>query len=180
MFGSEIEKILITEEEIKSKCKELGAELTKAYASDADKLMVVGLLKGSVPFMAELMKYIELPLQIDFMDVSSYEGTESSGDIRIIKDLDCSVKGLDILLVEDIVDTGRTLSVVKQMLYNKGAQRVKIVSLLDKPDRRVVDIEADYVGFTIPNEFVVGYGLDYNQKYRNLPYIGILKPEIYE
>ena len=126
------------------------------------------------------MKYIELPLQIDFMDVSSYEGTESSGDIRIIKDLDCSIKGLDILLVEDIVDTGRTLSVVKQMLYNKGAQRVKIVSLLDKPDRRVIDIEADYVGFTIPNEFVVGYGLDYNQKYRNLPYIGILKPEIYE
>jgi hypoxanthine phosphoribosyltransferase len=180
MFGSQIEKILITEEEIKEKCKELGAELTTAYASDADKLMVVGLLKGSVPFMAELMKYIELPLQIDFMDVSSYEGTESSGDIRIIKDLDCSVKGLDILLVEDIVDTGRTLSVVKQMLYNKGAQRVKIVSLLDKPDRRVVDIEADYVGFTIPNEFVVGYGLDYNQKYRNLPYIGILKPEIYE
>ena len=175
MFGSQIEKILITEEEIKEKCKELGAELTTAYASDADKLMVVGLLKGSVPFMAELMKYIELPLQIDFMDVSSYEGTESSGDIRIIKDLDCSVKGLDILL-----DTGRTLSVVKQMLYNKGAQRVKIVSLLDKPDRRVVDIEADYVGFTIPNEFVVGYGLDYNQKYRNLPYIGILKPEIYE
>ena len=180
MFGSQIEKILITEEEIKEKCKELGAELTTAYASDADKLMVVGLLKGSVPFMAELMKYIELPLQMDFMDVSSYEGTESSGDIRIIKDLDCSVKGLDILLVEDIVDTGRTLSVVKQMLYNKGAQRVKIVSLLDKPDRRVVEIEADYVGFTIPNEFVVGYGLDYNQKYRNLPYIGILKPEIYE
>ena len=180
MFGSQIEKILITEEEIKEKCKELGAELTTAYASDADKLMVVGLLKGSVPFMAELMKYIELPLQMDFMDVSSYEGTESSGDIRIIIDLDCSVKGLDILLVEDIVDTGRTLSVVKQMLYNKGAQRVKIVSLLDKPDRRVVDIEADYVGFTIPNEFVVGYGLDYNQKYRNLPYIGILKPEIYE
>ena len=173
MFGSEIDKILITEEEIKNKCKELGAELTQAYANDADKLMVVGLLKGSVPFMAELMKYIELPLQMDFMDVSSYEGTESSGDIRIIKDLDCSVKGLDILLVEDIVDTGRTLSVVKQMLYNKGAQRVKIVTLLDKPDRRVVDIEADYVGFTIPNEFVVGYGLDYNQKYRNLPYIGI-------
>ena len=175
MFSSEIEKILITEEEIKEKCKELGAELTKAYASDADKLMVVGLLKGSVPFMAELMKYIELPLQIDFMDVSSYEGTESSGDIRIIKDLDCSVKGLDILLVEDIVDTGRTLSVVKQMLYNKGAQRVKIVSLLDKPDRRIVDIKAEYIGFTIPNEFVVGFGLDYAAKYRNLPFVGVVE-----
>lgn len=180
MFGSEIKKVLITEEEIREKCKELGAELTKDYANDADKLMVVGLLKGSVPFMAELMKYIELPLQMDFMDVSSYSGTESSGDIRIVKDLECSIKGLDILLVEDIVDTGRTLSVVKQLLYNKGAQRVKIVSLLDKPSRRVVDIEADYVGFAVPDEFVVGFGLDYNQKYRNLPYIGVLKPEMYE
>ena len=181
MFGSEVERILISEEEIRERCKELGAELTKAYAADADKLMLVGLLKGSVPFMAELMKYIELPLQLEFMDVSSYEGgTESTGDIRIIKDLDCSIRGLDILLVEDIVDTGRTLSVVKQLLYNKGAQRVKVVSLLDKPSRRVIEIDADYVGFTIPNEFVIGFGLDFDQRYRNLPYIGVLKPEMYE
>ena len=180
MFGSEIEKILVTEEQIRSRCKELGAELTEAYKQDADKLLVVALLKGSIPFMAELMKYIELPLEIDFMDVSSYDGTESIGDIKIVKDLDCSIKGLDILLVEDIVDTGRTVSEVKKLLYNKGAQRVKVVSLLDKPSRRVVEIEADYIGYTIPNEFVVGYGLDYNQKYRNLPYIGVLKPEVYE
>ena len=114
------------------------------------------------------------------MDVSSYEGTESIGDIKIIKDLDCSVKGIPILLVEDIVDTGRTLKEVTRLLKNKGASDVKVVSLLDKPDRRVVDIKADYVGFVIPNEFVVGYGLDYNQLYRNLPYIGVLKPEIYK
>ena len=141
---------------------------------------VVGLLKGSVPFMAEIIKHIDLDIQIDFMDVSSYQGTKSVGDIRIDKDLDCSVQGLSILLVEDIVDTGRTLKEVKRTLMNKGAKDVKVVSLLDKPDRRVVDIEAEYVGFAIPNEFVIGYGLDYDQKYRNLPYIGVLKREIYE
>lgn len=180
MFGSEIKDILVTEEQIVARSEELGAELTKDYAMEADKLLVVALLKGSVPFLSELIKHIELPLEIDFMDVSSYDGTESIGDIKIVKDLDCSVKGMDILLVEDIIDTGRTIKEVKQLLYNKGAQRVKVVSLLDKPDRRVVDIEADYVGFTVPNEFVVGFGLDYNQKFRNLPYVGILKPEVYE
>lgn len=180
MFGSEIEKVLVSEEQIRERCKELGAELTKAYEQEADKLLVVALLKGSVPFLAELIKYIELPLEIDFMDVSSYDGTESIGDIKIVKDLDCSVKGLDILLVEDIIDTGRTVNEVKKLLYNKGAQRVRVVSLLDKPDRRVVNIEADYIGYVVPNEFVVGFGLDYNQKYRNLPYIGVLKPEVYQ
>ncbi len=130
--------------------------------------------------MAEIIKHIDLDIQIDFMDVSSYQGTKSVGDIRIDKDLDCSVQGLSILLVEDIVDTGRTLKEVKRTLMNKGAKDVKVVSLLDKPDRRVVDIEAEYVGFAIPNEFVIGYGLDYDQKYRNLPYIGVLKREIYE
>ena len=125
-------------------------------------------------------RHIDLDIQIDFMDVSSYQGTKSVGDIRIDKDLDCSVQGLSILLVEDIVDTGRTLKEVKRTLMNKGAKDVKVVSLLDKPDRRVVDIEAEYVGFAIPNEFVIGYGLDYDQKYRNLPYIGVLKREIYE
>ena len=130
--------------------------------------------------MAEIIKHIEIDIQIDFMDVSSYQGTKTVGDIRIDKDLDCSVQGLSILLVEDIVDTGRTLKEVKRTLMNKGAKDVKVVSLLDKPDRRVVDIEAEYVGFAIPNEFVIGYGLDYDQKYRNLPYIGVLKREIYE
>ena len=138
------------------------------------------MLKGSVPFLAELIKHIDLDIQFDFMDVSSYEGTESIGDIKIIKDLDCSVKNLDILLVEDIVDTGRTLKTVKAMLKNKGAKTVRVVTLLDKPDRRVVDIEADYTGFEIPNEFVVGFGLDFNQKYRNFPFVGVLKEECYK
>ena len=133
-----------------------------------------------MPFLAELVKHIDLDIQFDFMDVSSYEGTESIGDIKINKDLDCSVKGLSILLVEDIVDTGRTLKEVTKLLKNKGAEDVKVVSLLDKPDRRTVEIEADYVGFEIPNEFVIGFGLDYDQKYRNLPFVGVLKREYYE
>lgn len=130
--------------------------------------------------MAELIKRFTFPCEIDFMSVSSYDGTESIGDVKIDKDMELSSKERAILLVEDIVDTGRTLSEVKKMFINKGATNVKIVALLDKPSRRVVDIHADYIGFEVPNEFVVGYGLDYNQKYRNLPYIGILKREIYE
>lgn len=175
-----IEKVLVTEEEIVRRSAELGKQITQDYEKLNDTPLVVALLKGSVPFLAEIIKHIDMEIQFDFMDVSSYQGTESIGDIRIDKDLDCSVKGLSILLVEDIVDTGRTLKEVTQLLMNKGAKDVKVVSLLDKPDRRVVDIEADYVGFTIPNEFVVGFGLDYDQKYRNLPYIGVLKPEIYK
>ena len=175
-----VEKVLVTQDEIIEKCKELGAQITSDYKAANEVPYVVGLLKGSVPFMAEIIKHIDLDIQIDFMDVSSYQGTKSVGDIRIDKDIDRSVNGLSILLVEDIVDTGRTLKEVKRMLTNKGAKDVKVVSLLDKPDRRVVDIQAEYSGFAIPNEFVVGYGLDYDQKYRNLPYIGILKREIYE
>lgn len=175
-----VEKVLVSQDEIIQKCAELGAKITSDYKALNEVPYVVGLLKGSVPFMAEIIKHIDLDIQIDFMDVSSYQGTKSVGDIRIDKDLDCSVQGLSILLVEDIVDTGRTLKEVKRTLMNKGAKDVKVVSLLDKPDRRVVDIEAEYVGFAIPNEFVIGYGLDYDQKYRNLPYIGVLKREIYE
>ena len=171
---------VVEKDEIIHKCAELGAKITSDYKALNEVPYVVGLLKGSVPFMAEIIKHIDLDIQIDFMDVSSYQGTKSVGDIRIDKDLDCSVQGLSILLVEDIVDTGRTLKEVKRTLMNKGAKDVKVVSLLDKPDRRVVDIEAEYVGFAIPNEFVIGYGLDYDQKYRNLPYIGVLKREIYE
>lgn len=129
--------------------------------------------------MAELIKYFKHPIEIDFISVSSYQGTESSGDVRINKDLDLSSRDKNVLIVEDIVDTGRTLKEVKRLFYNKGAQDVKVVALLDKPDRRLVDIQADFIGFTIPDEFVVGYGLDYNQCYRNLPYIGVLKNEIY-
>ncbi|MEF2782484.1 MAG: hypoxanthine phosphoribosyltransferase [Clostridium sp.] len=177
---SVVEKVLVSEEEIVKRSKELGKQISEDYRKTGKAPLLVALLKGSVPFLAELVKHIDLDIQFDFMDVSSYEGTESIGDIKIIKDLDCSVKGIPILLVEDIVDTGRTLKEVTRLLKNKGASDVKVVSLLDKPDRRVVDIKADYVGFVIPNEFVVGYGLDYNQLYRNLPYIGVLKPEIYK
>ena len=175
-----VEKVLVTQEEIMKRCAEMGKQISEDYKNKKEIPLLVGLLKGSVPFMAEIIKHIDLEIQIDFMDVSSYEGTESLGNIRIVKDLDCSVNNLSILLVEDIVDTGRTLKEVKRMLMSKGAKEVNVVSLLDKPERRVVDIEAEYVGFTIPNEFVVGYGLDYDQKYRNLPYIGVLKREVYE
>ncbi|MCI8270696.1 MAG: hypoxanthine phosphoribosyltransferase [Erysipelotrichaceae bacterium] len=175
-----IDHVLVSAEQITDKAKELGRQITEEYKERKEVPLLVALLKGSVPFLSELAKHIELDIQIDFMDVSSYEGTESIGDIKINLDLHCSVKGVSILLVEDIVDTGRTLKEVTRLLKNKGAKEVKVVSLLDKPDRRVVDIKADYVGFTIPNEFVVGFGLDYNQKYRNLPYIGVLKKEIYE
>ncbi|MDO4701226.1 MAG: hypoxanthine phosphoribosyltransferase [Erysipelotrichaceae bacterium] len=175
-----IKEILISENEIVEKCKELGQKIDQEYQSSQPPLLVA-LLKGSVPFLSELIKHIKMDVEFDFMDVSSYEGTESIGDIRINKDLDRSIKGVDILLVEDIVDTGRTLKNVKEMLFNKGAASVRVVALLDKPSRRVVeDIHAEYIGFEIPDAFVVGFGLDYNQKYRNLPYIGVLKDECYK
>lgn len=175
-----MKKVLISEEQIVQRCSELGKQISDDYRNNAQPPLLVALLKGSVPFLAELIKHIELEIQFDFMAVSSYEGTESIGDIKINKDLDCSVKGVDILLVEDIVDTGKTLQTVKAMLKNKGAASVRVVTLLDKPERRTVEIEADYVGFAVPNEFVVGFGLDFNQKYRNLPYIGVLKEECYQ
>lgn len=175
-----IDKVLVTHEEIVQRCVELGKEITKDYSEAGSIPYLVALLKGSVPFLSEIVKHIDMDIQFDFMDVSSYEGTQSIGDVRVNKDLDGSVKGVSILLVEDIVDTGRTLKEVTRMLKNKGAADVKVVSLLDKPSRRVVDINADYVGFEIPNEFAVGFGLDYNQKYRNLPYVGVLKKEVYE
>lgn len=175
-----IEKVLVSQDEIVARCCQLGKQITEEYKANGEVPLLVALLKGSVPFLAEIIKHIDLDIQFDFMDVSSYEGTESIGDIKIIKDLDSSVKGISILLVEDIVDTGRTLMEVKRLLSNKGAKDVKVVSLLDKPDRRVVDIKADYVGFEIPNEFVIGFGLDYNQKYRNFPFVGVLKSEVYK
>ena len=141
---------------------------------------MLGLLKGSIPFMAELIKHLSIDCEIEFMAVSSYSGTESNGDVKIVKDLDRSIIGEDVIIVEDIVDTGKTLEKVKELLYSKGANSVTVASLLDKPDRRIIDIEAEYVGFVIPNEFVVGFGLDFNQKYRNLPFVGVLKEECYK
>ncbi len=178
MLHDDVKKILISEKEIDRRCEELGKQITADYRGGVPVL--VALLKGSVPFLAELIKHIDIDVRLDFMAVSSYSGTESMGDVKITRDLDHSIKGMDILLVEDIVDTGRTLLTVKELLYSKGANSVKIVTLLDKPSRRVVDIQADYTGFEVPDEFVVGYGLDFNQKYRNLPYVGVLKEECYK
>lgn len=175
-----VKNILVTEEQINERCKELGKQIKNDYELNNETPLLVGLLKGSVPFLAELMKHIDMDVRFEFMDVSSYEGTESIGDVKVNLDLKCSVKDVPVLLVEDIVDTGRTIKEVKRLLAHKGARSVKVVALLDKPDRRVVDIEAEYVGFEIPNEFVIGYGLDYNQKYRNLPYVGVLKEEYYK
>lgn len=177
MYEKDIKEIIVTNDEIIARCKELGKILTQDYLEKEP--ILIGLLKGSVPFMAELMKYIEVPLEIDFMDVSSYIGVES-GELNILKDLGSSVKNRNILIVEDIIDTGRTLDAVNKHLKTKGAKEIKTVALLDKPSRRLVDIHAEYVGFEIADHFVIGYGLDFNQKYRNLPYVGILKEEMYK
>ena len=176
----DVKSILISEEEIDKKCVELGAVLTEYYKDKPEQLVLVALLKGSVPFLAKLIPHIDLNIQYDFMDVSSYQGTQSTRDIKILKDLDRSIKGLNILLVEDIVDTGHTIELVLQLLKNKGAHDVKTVTLLDKPSRREADVEAEFIGFEIPNEFVIGFGLDFDEHYRQLPYIGILKDELYE
>lgn len=170
----DVERILISEEEIDDRTKQLGKEISEYYKGQ--DLVVVGLLKGSVPFMAELVKRIDIDIELDFMDVSSYAGKKST-EVKVNKDIACSVADRKVLIVEDIVDTGKTLKVVKEMFYTKGAEEVKIVTLLDKPEGRLVEIEVDWSGFKIPNEFVIGYGLDYNQKYRNLPYVGVIKPD---
>lgn len=178
MLENDIKKILISHDEIVTAARELGQKLTEDY--QGKNPILVGILKGSVPFMAELIKHIDTHIELDFMLVSSYHGgTSSSGVINIIKDLDQDIKGRDILFVEDIIDTGKTLKSLKELFEGRQPASVKIATLLDKPEGRLVEIEADYTCFTIPNEFVVGYGLDYDENYRNLPYIGILKEEVY-
>ncbi|MBT1046098.1 hypoxanthine phosphoribosyltransferase [Enterococcus faecium] len=179
MLEKDIERILIPQEEIQVRCKELGKELTEIYQNTNP--LVVGVLKGAVPFMADIVRSIDTYLELDFMDVSSYgNATVSSGEVKIVKDLDTNVEGRDLLIVEDIIDSGRTLAYLVDLFKYRKAKSVKIVTLLDKPEGRVVNIEADYVGFNVPNEFVVGYGLDYAEAYRNLPYIGVLKPSVYQ
>lgn len=175
----DIKKVLFSNEEIVERCKELAIKIKEDYENSDSPLLLVALLRGSVPFLGELIKHIDMDIQYDFMDVTSYAGTESQGDIKILKDLDASIQGYDILLVEDIVDTGKTIETVVDTLYRKGANTVKIVTLLDKPSRRVANVKADYIGFEVENEFVVGFGMDFNQKYRGLPYIGVLKDECY-
>jgi hypoxanthine phosphoribosyltransferase len=176
----DIKKVLISQEQIVERSTVLGRQIAEDYGKKNSAPLVVALLRGSVPFLAELIKHIDLDIEYDFMDVTSYEGTESIGDIKIIKDLDTSVKGLDILLVEDIVDTGRTINSVTNLLMHKGAASVEVVTLLDKPSRRVMDVTPKYIGFEVENEFVVGFGMDFNQKYRCLPYVGVLKDECYQ
>ena len=174
--GKMAEKItvLITEEEIDRRVRELAAQISKDY--EGKKIRMVGILKGASFFMCELAKRITVPVSIDFMQVSSYGGaTESTGTVRIRKDLDESIEGLDVIIVEDIVDSGRTLAVLGDFLKSKGAKSIRYCTLLDKPERRVVDLKADYAGFEIPDQFVVGYGMDYDQEYRNLPYIGVVE-----
>lgn len=174
----DVERILFTEEEIVSKVKELGDVITKDYAGK--NLLVVGILKGSAVFMSDLIRAINLDCSIDFMRVSSYgSGTRSTGNINIELDLRCPIDDYDVLIVEDILDSGNTLSCLKDILGMRNPKSLKICTLLDKPDRRLAPIYADYIGYTVPNYFVVGYGLDYDEKYRNLPYVGILKPEVY-
>lgn len=172
-------EILFTNEEIVERCKELGKEISTEYANK--NLLIIGLLKGCIPFMAELVKHITCDMEMDFMAVSSYgHETVSSGDVRILKDLDRSVKGYDVIIAEDIIDTGRTLKVVKELLMSRGASSVKIACMLDKKERRVVEIEPDLVCFEIPDVFVVGFGLDFRQKMRNVPFVGVVKEEYYK
>lgn len=171
------EELLFTNADIVKRSKELGELISKDY--EGKKPILVGLLKGSIPFMAELIKHITCDMEIDFMQASSYEGTESTLNVKIKKDLDRDIKGCHILIVEDIVDTGYTLKKVLEILKDRGAASVEVVSLLNKQENRVVDITAKYVGYEIPNKFVVGFGLDYNELYRNTDDIGVLKKEIY-
>jgi len=167
-------RVLLTEEEVDKRIKEIGEQISRDYAGKSVHLICV--LKGGSFFMCELAKRISVPVSLDFMCVSSYgKDTKSSGVVRIVKDLDESIKGRNVIVVEDIVDSGRTLSYLLEMLGDRGPDSLRLCTLLDKPERRVVDVKVDYTGFSIPDEFVVGYGLDYDQKYRNLAYIGVVE-----
>lgn len=174
----DIDHILITEEQLRAKVRELGTQLAVDYA---DKMpILIGALNGATLFMSDLIRACRIPLSIDFIAVSSYaSGTRSSGVVRILKDLDRNIEGRHVLVVEDIVDTGLTLSYLIENLSARKPASIRICALLDKAERRVADVPLDYAGFRIPDEFVVGYGLDYNDLYRNLPYIGVLKPQLY-
>ncbi len=179
MMEQDMQQILFTQAQVAGRIREMAREITRDYAGKAP--LVVGILRGSFIFMADLVRQVELPLHLDFMSASSYgAGTVSSGQVDIRLDLQEDIAGRDVLLVEDILDTGNTLSKLVAELQARGPASLKLCVLLDKPDRRTKPIQADYVGFTIPDAFVVGCGLDYDQRYRNLPYIGILKPSVYE
>jgi hypoxanthine phosphoribosyltransferase len=176
---ADVAEVLLTEAEIQAKVAELGARIGADYSGR--ELTLVSVLKGSLPFMADLMRALTIPVRIDLMEVSSYGGTstESTGLVRILKDLSASIEGQDVLIVEDIIDTGLTLNYLVRYLRGKKPASLRICTLLDKPARRLVEIDVDYTGFTIPDQFVVGYGLDYGELYRNLRFVGVLKPEVY-
>lgn len=175
---NDMKKILFDEKMLADKVKELGEQISNDYKGK--DLVVVGVLKGSVVFTSDLIKNISIPCELDFMAVSSYgNSTESSGVVRILKDLDHSIENKHVLIVEDIVDSGVTLNYLLDYLKARKASSIEIVSLLNKPERRKADLDVKYIGFEVPNEFIVGYGIDYAEKYRNLPYIGILKEEVY-
>ena len=177
---TDIKEILLSEEQIKTRIRELGVELLRDYA-DKNPIFV-GVLKGVVVFYADMIRAFDAPCQLDFMWVSSYKGTQSTGSMNVRQDVSADLTGRHVVILEDILDSGRSLTFVRDHLIARGAASVKICTLLDKPEGRVpgYEITAEYTGFTIPNAFVVGFGLDYNEKYRNLPYVGILKPEVYE
>ena len=179
MLHKDVESVLLSQEKLEKIVKSLAKQIEKDY--NDKEFMMIGLLKGSVAFMADLMKRVNLDFSIDFMVASSYgSGTESSGKVKIVSDLTLSVRDKDVLVIEDIVDSGNTLNFVMNYLMTKGAKSVKVCTLCDKPSRRKVPLVPDYCGAEIPDEFIVGYGLDYDEKYRNLPYIGILKRSVYE
>lgn len=175
----DLSKVLLTKEQIDARVREMAAQIERDFAGR--ELTVICILKGAVVFFVDLVRQIDLPMTMDFMAISSYgSATKSSGVVRILKDLDKPVNGRDVLVVEDIVDSGMTLSFLRENLASRGVASLRIATLLDKPERRRVPLHVDYAGFNIPDEFVVGYGLDYDEKYRNLPDIGVLKREIYE
>ncbi|MCQ2478461.1 MAG: hypoxanthine phosphoribosyltransferase [Clostridia bacterium] len=174
----DVSKVLVSEEELKQICKKLGEQISKDY--EGKKLLLVSVLKGAVVFMSDLLREITCDCIIDFMAVSSYSGTKTTGVVKFKKDLDINPDGMDIVLVEDILDSGITLKYLKNVLKDRHAASIKVCALLDKPQNRKADITADYVGKVIPDEFVIGYGLDYDEKYRNLPFVGVLSPKVYE
>jgi len=173
----DVEEILLDSQTVATRVGELGAQLSADYAGRDPVL--VSVLKGALVFLADLMRAMDLPSSIDLMEVSSYAGTETSGQVRILKDLSKPIEGRDVIVVEDIIDTGLTLNYLLGYLADRQPASIKICCLLDKPARRLADIPIDYIGFTIPDRFVIGYGLDYEERYRNLPYIGVLKPSVY-
>lgn len=178
MIG-DVERILLSEEQISEKVKEIGAQITKDY--EGEKLLIITILKGSVIFAADLLREIKIPVEIDFMCLSSYgSSSESSGAVKIVKDLNEPIEGKNVLVIEDILDSGNTLSHLVKLLGTRNPKSIRIATLLDKPDRRIAEVDVAYKGFSIPDEFVIGYGLDYAEKYRNLPYVGILKRSVYE